>query len=205
MIERRAFVAGLAAVAVAGLAPARPALATPRRSVAPVRAVRSGLLFDNRYYGFPVDVEGSNLVFDALQNSTWQYHSFPDDTEGVLRHVATGLTFLTVPVPRNEPPEVELLHLGSALAVDKSRLTMIGYAAQTCAWPAFAESFSDCRRGLPHAQQAFSFRFLDVEPDEDDDDAQWTIRQPAPPLLATEGDRFEDIWIYPRDRGAIWT
>ena len=134
MIDRRAF------VAVAGLAFALPALATPRRSIAPVRATRTGLLYDNRYYGFPDDADGGDLVFAIGQNSTWHYHAFPDDTEGVLRHVPTGLTFLTVPVPRNEPPEVELLHLGSAPAVDNARLTMIGYAAQTSAMTGFLES-----------------------------------------------------------------
>ena len=50
MIDRRLVVTGLVAVAVAGLAYALPARATPRRSVAPVRATRSGLLYDNRYY-----------------------------------------------------------------------------------------------------------------------------------------------------------
>ena len=192
MIHRRAF------VAVAGLALALPALATPRRSVAPVRATRTGLLYDNRYHGFPEDADGGGLVFDVGQNSTWHYHTFPDDTEGVLRHVPTGLTFVTVPVPRNEPSEVELLHLGSALAVDNARL--LGYAAQTSAMTGFVESCRDRRRRLPHSQQAFYFRFLDEEPDDNDEDPQWTIRQPAPPLLATEGDRFEDLWVYPHYR-----
>jgi hypothetical protein len=200
MMERRAFASGLAAVAVAGLAHPLPALALPRRSVAPVRATRTGLLFDNRYWGFPDDAEGGDLVFNVGQNSTWHYHAFTDDTEGVLRHVATGLTFVTVPVPRNEPPEVELLHLESAPAVKGARLAIVGYAAQTCAWPAFAASLADRRRLLPHAQQAFTFRFLDEEPDDSDENPQWTTRQSAPPLLATEGDRFEDLWIYPDDR-----
>jgi hypothetical protein len=199
-IDRRAVVTGLAALAVAGRVAAMPALATPRRSVTPVCATRTGLLYDNRYYGFPDDADGVDLVFDVGQNSTWHYHTFPDDTEGVLRHVATGLTFVEVPVPRNEPPEVELLHLGSALAVDSARLTIIGYAAQTSAMTGFLDSLKDRRRLLPHSQQAFYFRFLDEEPDDDDEDPQWTIRQPAPPLLATEGDRFGDLWIYPPDR-----
>jgi hypothetical protein len=200
MIDRRAFVTALAAVAVAGLAPVLPALATPKRSVAPVRATRTGLLYDNRYCGFPEGADGGDLVFDIGQTSTWHYHPFPEDTEGVLRHVATGLTFLTVPVPRNEPPEVELLHLESVLAVDSSRLTMVGYAAQTCARTGFVESLRDRRRLLPHSQQAFYFRFLGEDPDDNEEDPQWTIRQPAPPLLATKGDRFEDLWIYPHER-----
>src|SRR5208282_6629835 len=77
----------------------------------PCSFTRMGLptLYDNRYYGFPEDADDGALVFDLGQNSTWHYHTFPDDTEGVLRHVPTGLTFVTVPVPRNEPPEVELL------------------------------------------------------------------------------------------------
>jgi len=195
-IDRRSLVTGFAASTAAAIL---PALATPRRYVAPVRATRTGLLFDNRY-GFPKYAEGGDLFFDVAQNSTWHYHTFPDDTEGVIRHVPTGLTFVTVPVPRNEPPYVELLHLGSALAVDNARLTMIGYAAQTCAWSGFSESCSDRRRLLPHAQQAFYFRFLDEEPDEDDEDPQWTIRQPAPPLLATEGDSDGVLWVYPHDR-----
>ncbi len=190
MIDRRAF------VAAAGLA--LPALALPRRCVAPVRATRTGLLFDNRYGGSPDGVDGGDLVFEVGQNSTWHYHAFPDDTEGVIRHVPTGLTFVTLPVPRNEPGEVELLQLGSAVAVDQARLSLIGYAAQTCAWTAFAESLSDRRRLLPHVRQAFYFRFLDEEPGEDDDDPQWTIRQPAPPLLAGVGDRFGELWVYPR-------
>jgi hypothetical protein len=196
-IDRRAFVTGHAAVAVASLARALPALATPRRSIAPVRATRAGLLFDNRFYGFPDDTDDSALVLALRQNSTWHYHTFPDDTEGVLRHVPTGLTFVTVPVPRNEPAEIELLHLGSALTVDSARLTRIGYAAQTSAMTGFLESFRERRRRMPHAQQAFYFRHLDEEPDDNDEDPQWTIRQPAPPLLATEGDRFEDLWVYP--------
>lgn len=200
MIDRRAFVTGLAAVAVTGLAPSMPALATPQRSVMPVRATRTGLLYDNRYYGFPEDADGGDMVFDVGQSSTWHYHTFPDDTEGVLRHVPTGLTFVTVPVPRNEPPEVELLHLGCAPAVDSAWLTMIGYAAQTSAMTGFLESCRDRRRLLPHSQQAFYFRFLDEEPDDNDEDPQWTIRQPAPPLLATEGDRFGDLWVYPHYR-----
>ncbi len=202
-IGRRELLTGLAAVAVAGVAPALPVLATPRRSVAPVRATRTGLLFDNRYWGFPEGAD-SDLVFDVGQNSTWYYHTFPDDTEGVLRHVATGLTFVTVPVPRNEPPEVELLHLGSALAVDSSQLAIIGYAAQTSSTGGFVASLKDRRRRLPHSQQAFYFRFLDEVDDEYDENAEapeWTIRQPAPPLLATEADRFEGpLWIYPHDR-----
>jgi hypothetical protein len=197
---RRAFVTGLAAVAVASLARALPALATPRRSIAPVRATRSGLLFDNRFYGCPDDTDGGDLVFDLWQNSTWHYHTFPEDTEGVLRHVPTGLTFVTVPVPRNEPAEVELLHLGRAFAVDSERLRIIGYAAQRSAVDGFFGSFKERRRRWPHAQQAFYFRRLDEEPDDNDEDPQWTIRQPAPPLLATEGDRFEDLWIYPHYR-----
>src|SRR5271167_1991596 len=35
-----------------------------------------------------------------------------------------------------------------------------------------------------------SFRFLDEEPDEDDDDPQWTIRQPAPSVAGNRRRPF---------------
>jgi hypothetical protein len=197
VIHRRAFVTGLAAVPIAGRAPVLSARATPRQSTAPVRVTRTGIIYDNRYYGFPDDADDSPAVLALWQNSTWHYHTFPEDTEGVIRHVSTGLTFVTVPVPRNEPPEVELLHLGGDLAVDSARLRLIAYAAQRAAVDGFLDSFKEHRRRLAHAQQAFYFRILDQEPGEDDENPQWTIRQSAPPLLATEGDRFEDLWIYP--------
>jgi hypothetical protein len=198
-IDRRGLVTGIAASAAAAIL---PALATPRRSVAPVRATRSGLLYDDRYYHFPDDV--GDLVLDIGQNSTWHYHPFTADTEGVLRHVSSGLTFVTVPAPSleewHEPPYVELLRLGSAPAVDSARLTMIGYAAQTSAMTGFVESFKDGRRLLPHRQQAFYFRFLDEEAkDNPPEDPQWTTRLPAPPLLANEGDSDGVLWVYPYD------
>jgi hypothetical protein len=194
-IGRRELLTGLVPVIVVGVAAALPVLAMPRRE--PIRATRTGIVFDNRYYGFPDDAPGGAPVYDAGQYSTWHYHAFPDDTEGVLRHVATGLTFVTVPVPRNTPPDVELLHVGGVLPPASPSVTTLGYAAQTSAMTGFLDSLKDRRRRLPHSQQAFYFRFLDEEPDEDDADPQWTIRQPAPPLLATAGDRFEDLRIYP--------
>jgi hypothetical protein len=190
MIHRRAFVTGLAAVPVAGRAFA--ACATPRLPVAPVRANRTGLIYD--YYYVPNDAEDCSLVYSIRQNSNWHYHTFFDDHNGVIRHVATGLTFVTV------LDGVELLDLGSDLRVDSSRLKIIGYATQTAAFDGLIGTGKEHRQRMPHAQQALYFRVLDQEPDEDDEDPQWTIRQPAPPLLATEGDTFEDIWIYPHSR-----
>lgn len=178
-IDRRQLVTGLAAVAVAGLAPALSA------SAAPVRATPTGILFNGIK-----DWRGLDLDFDAQQAALWHYQAFGDGFSGVVRHLPDGFTFVIDHQTRDGIPHVELLDFVGAPSSPNECLIVTGYAARSIADTARLWGYG--RFHLPYNDRAI---YVWHPADEQETCPGLTTYCPAPPLLA-DGFSREDMRLY---------
>jgi hypothetical protein len=141
-IDRRAFVTGLAAVAIAGVVPALPAAAAP--------LVRVGLPFRRSDY-VPDWFEDSIMT---AYNTLWhvQRHSF---SEWTIRHCDTGLMFATDP---RAAFDVSLARPADAppLSLDPALLDMVGNASR---YVRTSAGFAAMRRQAEGREGAFFMHF----------------------------------------------
>jgi hypothetical protein len=172
-LGRREFVTGLAAVAVAGVAPALPFTVTAEAM--PIMAQRTG-----HYCGHlkPCYHDIAPNIAHYRLTSTWHYHAFGYG-EAVIRHLPTGLTFLTAPPEITPRMAVEML----ALPDDPPIPISLGYAARSIAI-----------RSRPIRDHGAVFISYATMPR-----GTLAMRQPAPPLFAEGFSRYA-LWVYPHER-----
>jgi hypothetical protein len=170
-LDRRVVITGLAAVAVARVVPPLPLVAAT--TVIPVVARRTGCCFCHlapHYADLAPNIGHYRLT------STWHYHAFARG-EAVIRHLPTGLTFITTPREITPRTAVELLTLSS----DPPSLTFsLGHAARSIAI-----------RACPFRDPGAIFLSYATTPS-----GAVAIRQPAPPLLAPGFSRA-NMEVYP--------